>query len=361
MPLIAIATLFNGIAAHYFDHALHLAKKTRLFFYTLGPSALLNFVGNLYAIPHFGIIGAAYTTLAAYALYLALSILIGRQVFAMHFPFQPALEIAVSTGVMALVLLSFEVPANIFGLVVKIAVGGAVYGAGILTFNVMDIRTKLFARLTRKSHKSESHKSESQNDLLLTYEILTEFDQAEAIAGEWETLHRSSGLLFGSSQWFKIWWRNLGKTENSALSIAVARTPTGELKAVLPLVRRKSGFLRMLGWAGADVFDYGDVVTDNPQIAEALWRFVCAKPGYDIALIKDVRTKAVSLKGISVLMQLREQRKNYFLTLDFASGQEWLAAQSRKLRGDVRRKSEKMEKENRVRFHVHQNGDPVAV
>jgi O-antigen/teichoic acid export membrane protein len=155
MPWITVATILNGIAIHYFDHAFHLAKKTQLFLFTLGPAALLNLVLNCYAIPHYGIMGAAYTTLASYALYLVLSIVVGRSVFRVRFPFKPALQIAISTALMALVLRAFTFPENMVGLAEMIVIGGAVYGAGLLAFNVMGLREASMARWKEKGWNSK--------------------------------------------------------------------------------------------------------------------------------------------------------------------------------------------------------------
>ncbi len=355
MPWIAISTIFNGIAAHYFDHAFHLAKKTRLFFFTLGPAALLNFIGNLYAIPHFGVMGAAYTTLAAYALYLILSIVIGRRVFRIKFPFKPALQIAVSTALMALILLGFNFPENLTGLIDMVVIGGAVYGLGILTFDIMGVRSLII----RKFHqRSVSHVSAHTP---LEFTVLKTPEAIEIIADEWRALYeKSGGNVFGSYEWFQIWWRHLGGLENVRLHIATARSG-GNLVALLPLVVRRSGLLRILEWAGYETFDYGDVLAENACDAEAIWRFAFGVGGYDVALIKDVRESALSLPVLANGMRLREQRKNYFLTLQFDSGEAWLAAQSRKLRGDMRRKREKMQAQGDVAFQLYRQGEQVPV
>jgi hypothetical protein len=357
MPWIAVATIFNGIAAHYFDHAFHLAKKTRLFFFTLGPAALLNFIGNLYAIPRYGIMGAAYTTLLAYALYLALSIIIGRSVFRIKFPFKPALQIAGSTALMALILLAFHFPENLTGLIAMIVIGGAVYGLGVLTFDIMGTRSFIERQLRGRPAPVST---------ALAFEVLTTPAAVEKIAGEWRALYeKAGGNVFGSYEWFQIWWRHLGHKENLAMHVAVARQPNnkdgGRIVAILPLAVRRSGLLRILEWAGYEVFDYGDVLAEGPKDVVDIWHFVSAAGGYDVALIKDVHEGALSLPVLQKSMRLREARKNYFLTLDFASGEAWLAAQSRKLRGDTRRKTEKMQMRGPVAFHLYRAGEAVPL
>ncbi|MDR3448278.1 MAG: GNAT family N-acetyltransferase [Alphaproteobacteria bacterium] len=347
MPWITCAAILNGIAAHYFDHAFLLAKKTRLFFYTLGPAALLNLGVNwFWAIPHFGYMGAAYTTLASYALYLFLSIVIGRRAFPIKFPFKPALQIAFSAGLMAFILSAFDFPESWLGLGLMIAIGAAVYGAGLLAFDVMGMRSLIEARLLGLAPKAE-------------FETLSNFAQVEAIAPEWRALYERAGHgVFGRFEWFRIWWDHLGQSGKGELRIVIARKD-GKLVGVLPLAVRRGGVLRFVEYAGHEVFDYGDVLAENADVAAALWIYARQAVAHDIVLIKDVHEGALSLGLLRGILQQRDSRKNYFLRFDCPSGEAWLAAQSRKLRGDARRKTEKMQARGPVTLHVYKNGDPV--
>jgi O-antigen/teichoic acid export membrane protein len=140
MPWIAVSGMINGLATHYFDHAFHLGKKTRLFVFTLGPAALVNVVMNLLLIPRFGILGAAWSTLVSYMLLLTLSVIVGRRAFKIRFPFKEALQITCSVALMAVVLRSIAFPENLLGLFMMMPLGGATYITGLLLFDVMDAR-----------------------------------------------------------------------------------------------------------------------------------------------------------------------------------------------------------------------------
>jgi CelD/BcsL family acetyltransferase involved in cellulose biosynthesis len=192
----------------------------------------------------------------------------------------------------------------------------------------------------------------------MEFEILTSASAVEKLAAEWQVLHEKVGHVFGGYGWFEAWWRNLGQNSKVRLHVAVARD-TGRLAAVLPLVVRRQGMLRVLEWAGYEVFDYGDVLTEGAQNAEALWLFVLEQGGYDFALLKDVHEGALSLPVVGATMRLRQQRRNYFLTLAFSSGEAWLAAQSRKLRGDTRRKAEKLQAHGATAFNFYRSGDLI--
>jgi CelD/BcsL family acetyltransferase involved in cellulose biosynthesis len=253
---------------------------------------------------------------------------------------------------MAIVLYAIDFPLTAGGLVSLMAIGGAVYFMGILAFDVMGMRT-MTERWLRRRGPSRDDASD------LSFDILIDEAAVEKIADDWNALFASAGKgVFGGYAWFQIWWRHLGKPASVQVHIVTARRH-GRLVAILPLVVRRSGVLRVLEWAGHEVFDYGDVLAERAEDVDALWRYASVAGGYDIALIKDVHAGAASLETFSTAMHLRDQRHNYFLTLDFPSGEAWLAAQSRKLRGDVRRKTEKMQARGVVSFNVHHSEDLV--
>ena len=143
MPWIAVSSVLNGLSAHYFDHAFHLAKKPYLLAFTQGPAAAASVLFNLTLIPRYGYMGAAYAAVASYLLLITLSITLGRRVFAIRFPFKPAFQIACSVALMAAALGPVAFPDTVLGLASMMAMGGAVYGFGLIAFNVMDIRSQV--------------------------------------------------------------------------------------------------------------------------------------------------------------------------------------------------------------------------
>jgi len=143
MPWIALSGLMNGLASHYFSHAFHLGKKTHLIIVITAPTALFNLTLNIFLIPRYGYIGAAWAALGSYALFLALSIIIGRRAFPIKFPFKPALQIALAVALMAMVLSVLPFPLSFAGLIAMVAVGGITYAGGIYLFDVSDSRARL--------------------------------------------------------------------------------------------------------------------------------------------------------------------------------------------------------------------------
>lgn len=150
MPWIACAALLNGLGAHYFDHAFHLAKRPDLFFFTEGPAAIVNLALNILLIPHYGIVGAAWAAAATYALSLTLSIIIGRRIMPLPFPFKPAVQITIATLTMSAALIWYPFAYDWLGFLGTILLGGSVYAVVIFGFNVLNIRAKALAFLGSK-------------------------------------------------------------------------------------------------------------------------------------------------------------------------------------------------------------------
>lgn len=144
MPWIAVAAIFNGLATHYFSHSFYLAKKSHMFFYTQGPAALVNLVMNFILIPRFGYIAAAWSTLISYAIAMLATVWLGRGVFPFPFPFKSTLLIVAATALMIAPLVALRFSVDLLGLAEMVALGGLVYGAALMLFDVMQIRSRVF-------------------------------------------------------------------------------------------------------------------------------------------------------------------------------------------------------------------------
>lgn len=143
MPWIAVSSILGGMSIHYFDHAFYLAKKPHLLLFTQGPAALVNLLLNFMLIPVYGFMGAAYANFISYVLLITLSALVGRNVFAIKFPFLPALQIAAASAVMGATLYFITFPLSFLGLGMMVALGGFVYGTMLLLLNVAGARGRV--------------------------------------------------------------------------------------------------------------------------------------------------------------------------------------------------------------------------
>ena len=137
IPWVTLATMFMGLRAFYFDLAFQLALRTDLQLWAMGSAALLNVGLTLWFVPHFGILGAVYATVLAYAMALVISMVLGRRVFSLPLPASKLFWVVLATGAMALALrVAPRADGSVAGLVLSVASGVVVYGAVIWAADV---------------------------------------------------------------------------------------------------------------------------------------------------------------------------------------------------------------------------------
>lgn len=98
VPWIALSAALMGIKTFHFDMAFHLGRNSRYLVAIGLVAALVNVVLNLVSIPRFGLLGAAYATVAAYCIGTLLSAILGKRVFTLP-RFLPVIARAVVVGI----------------------------------------------------------------------------------------------------------------------------------------------------------------------------------------------------------------------------------------------------------------------
>lgn len=83
LPWIALGAALSSIKAFHFDIAFHLARRSRWLVGTGAAAVIANVVLSLLLIPRFGLLGAAWASVAAFATGAAASAWFGRRVFQM--------------------------------------------------------------------------------------------------------------------------------------------------------------------------------------------------------------------------------------------------------------------------------------
>jgi O-antigen/teichoic acid export membrane protein len=160
MPLIAFAGVLNGMISYYAHRAFMLSGKTGMFVWAMVPPVILNIGLNIYLIPIFGLMGAVYATVAAYALGLVISIALGRRYYPLPLPVRACGEVLAACGVMAAIVLMLPIPdfvPDFISLVLKAMVGIVVYGAvsyAINAANCKDLAQELYAKY--KGYKNQA-------------------------------------------------------------------------------------------------------------------------------------------------------------------------------------------------------------
>jgi len=143
LPVIAAAILLGGFKSYYFDLSFQLARATRVQLLTVAVAAVVNLWLNLRLIPEFGLQGAAWATLVAYAAGLGLSIGLGRRVLPLPIPWRDLLRIVLATAGMVAVLLPLREMTGAVRAALQVGIGVAVYGILVLALNPGRVRVLL--------------------------------------------------------------------------------------------------------------------------------------------------------------------------------------------------------------------------
>ncbi|WP_028311352.1 polysaccharide biosynthesis C-terminal domain-containing protein [Derxia gummosa] len=146
MAPIALGALLAGFQVHYFDHAFHLSRKTTGLLWSLLPCAVFNVLANLWALPRFGLDGAAWVTVATYALGVLLSARIGRRVLTVPLPIGAIGGSLLASAAMWAALVWADPDRGALELAAAIAFGIATYWAIQLLLNIRNARAWLASR-----------------------------------------------------------------------------------------------------------------------------------------------------------------------------------------------------------------------
>ena len=147
LPWIAVATLVSGLRAYHFDLAFQLGRHTVGQVWVVGIAAVVNLVLNLWWIPIYGTLGAAYATLSAYLLALLASIVLGRRIFLVPIPLWDGLKAALASLIMGLLIWPSLKYQGLYALAVQVLSGGLIYLVLLGLFNVGGYRTEVLRRI----------------------------------------------------------------------------------------------------------------------------------------------------------------------------------------------------------------------
>jgi O-antigen/teichoic acid export membrane protein len=146
LPWVAFAVLLSGVRAYHFDLAFQLGRHTMGQVWVMGAGAFLNILLNLWWIPIYGVLGAAYATFGAYLIALIMSSTLGRRKFNVPIPYLDGFKIALASLLMGLLLWLFPAYDGFYALMVQVFAGGTLYLVLIGMLNVGEYRTKLLRR-----------------------------------------------------------------------------------------------------------------------------------------------------------------------------------------------------------------------
>lgn len=146
VPWVALAVFMSCIRAFHFDLAFQLSEKTLYQVWINGGAALVNVALNLLLIPAFGLMGAAYATVIAYGVALALSVLLGRPLFAISLVTRDNLKVLLCGAIMVACLWPLREASGTWALVEQVLLGAAVYSVSAFSMNIANVRELMFAK-----------------------------------------------------------------------------------------------------------------------------------------------------------------------------------------------------------------------
>jgi O-antigen/teichoic acid export membrane protein len=147
MPWIAVAAALNGLRSTLFEVPFHLAAKTKSLVWIGGIAALANLLLNFLLIPKHGLLGAAIATVAAFAVSVGVSYMLGKPLRLMP----PLIPLFVRGGCVALIGSVGAFMASLMPLpdVVKVLAGTILFALGAggtaLSLNLAGARDTAYA------------------------------------------------------------------------------------------------------------------------------------------------------------------------------------------------------------------------
>ena len=147
IPLIALSSFLFGMKVFYLDLAFQLSKKTYIEPKIMLVAALVNVLLNLWWIPLYGLMGAAFATVVAYGAAAYLAWRMGRKVFPLPAPSEDVWKVFLICGVMGLALWFTIDSRGVGALLGQVTIGIVVYLLGILLLDVAGVRKMLLARI----------------------------------------------------------------------------------------------------------------------------------------------------------------------------------------------------------------------
>lgn len=136
LPWIAFGIYALGLT-QYINKPFELKEKTRSVFYIILFSCLVNIILNVFLIPNYGIIGAAYSTLISYVLYLIISIILSQKFFPLFLEWNSFIKAILASIIMFLLIEFFDklfLLTGIIDLVIKILMGMLFYLLALYIF-----------------------------------------------------------------------------------------------------------------------------------------------------------------------------------------------------------------------------------
>jgi O-antigen/teichoic acid export membrane protein len=141
LPIMSLTALARGLRSHFVDHAFHLSGRPLMMLWTYVPATLLNIALNLYAVPRYGMFGAAWTAFFCQAGTVIVGWFLGTSLFPVWLPVRQVVRCVLANVPMAVALIMIRFPLNWFGLFAATLLGGGLYIVSAAVLDVGGVRS----------------------------------------------------------------------------------------------------------------------------------------------------------------------------------------------------------------------------
>jgi O-antigen/teichoic acid export membrane protein len=146
IPLVALGAFLAGLKAYHFDAAFQFVHRTIHQVWIVLFAAMLSIGLNLFAVPRWGIAGAAVSAVAAYSVSIVITAVVGRRHFVLPWPVRGSVIVLLAAAAMAGVLYPLRDYHSTAAVAAQIAGGALVYGLVLLGLNFTQLRDRLVRR-----------------------------------------------------------------------------------------------------------------------------------------------------------------------------------------------------------------------
>ncbi len=141
IPIMSFTALARGLRAHFIDHAFHLSGRPLLMLWTYGPATVANIALNLYVVPRYGMMGAAWMALVCQGATVVGGWFLGTSLFPIWLPLGQVGMCILASVPMGAALLLIRFPLDWAGLSAAISMGGAIYLVSAAVLDVGGVRS----------------------------------------------------------------------------------------------------------------------------------------------------------------------------------------------------------------------------
>lgn len=150
IPIMSFTALARGICSHFINHAFHLSGRPLQMLWTYVPATVLNIGLNLYVVPRYGMLGAAWAAFACQWATVVVGWFVGTSLFPVWLPIGQMLRSVAAVIPMIAGLILIRFPLNWFGLFDALVLGGVLYSVSTILLDVGGVRSLGWVALRRR-------------------------------------------------------------------------------------------------------------------------------------------------------------------------------------------------------------------